>query len=180
MSNYKVTGIKDAAVLTSGATTDIPFGNTLTIAQEFETIAFEGDGDTEEVYYNQRLTGTIGGDKWAEAVLEKLYGKTSVTGVSGESKSYYMGEDAELTPAQVGLRVDLAAIDDATELAATLRLTVFRAKARPFSPPDAGNSAKWAPIMFEWAAEKTSTDINGVALVGVPTGGAMYRIGVLS
>ena len=180
MATYKVTGIKDAAVLTSGVASDIPFGNTLTIAQEFETITFEGDGDTAEVYYNQRLTGGIGGDKWDETVLEKLYGKSSVTGVSAESKSYYMGEDAELSPSQVGLRVDMAAIDDSDESAVTLRITVFRAKVRPFSPPAAGNSAKWAPIMFEWAAEKTSTDINGVALPGVPTGGAMFRIGILS
>jgi len=180
MSTYKVTGIKDAAVLYSGGSTDIPFGNTITMGTEFDTITFEGDGDTEELYYNQRLAGTIGGDKWDETVLEKLYDKTSVTGISGEAKSYYMGQDAELAPPQVGLQVDLNAINDSTEAAATLRVTIFRVKVSPFKPPDGSNAGKWAPIVFNWKAEKTSTDINGVALVGVPTDGAFYRLGILS
>lgn len=180
MSTYKVAGIKDAKVLYSGGSSDIPFGNTITLNTEFDTITFEGDNDTDELYLNQKLSGTIGGDKWDETVLEKIYGKSSVTGVSGEAKSYYFGQDAELAPSQVGLQVDFEAIDDSDESSHTLRLTVFKVKARPFKPPDGGNASKWAAIVFTWKAEKTTTDIAGAALVGVPADGAFYRLGILS
>ncbi len=179
MATYKVIGIEDAAVLTSGDSTDIPYGNTLTMNTEFTTITFEGDGTSEDYYYNQELTGTIGGDKWSTTVLEKLYAKTAITGVSGEASSYYMGVDAELIPAVVGLQVDLAAINDADESAASLRITIFRARMEPVKPPDVANEAKWAPHIFTWRATATETDINGIALPGVPSGGALYRIGIL-
>lgn len=180
---YKIKGIAHAAILYSGAgvvsETDIPFGNTFTLAPEFDTITFEGDGTQEEEYINQRLTGTIGGDKFDDAVMARITGKTASTGVSGESKTFYMGSADDLTPPQIGLKVDLSAVDD-NEAAATIRLTVFKAKVRPFTPPDAGNNSKWAPVTFAWTAERTTTNIAGEALTDVPTAGAMYSIGIAS
>jgi len=178
MSTYKGMGIQHAAILYSGAGVvseqDIPYGNTFTMAAEFDTITFEGDGTSANEYSNIRLTGTIGGDKISEEVMEKLTGKTASTGVSGEAKTYYMGAAADLTPPQVGLLVEMSAINDSTEAAAVIRMTVFNAKISPFTPPDVTNNAKWAPIVFNWSAERTSTDIAGVALPDVPTGGALW------
>jgi hypothetical protein len=188
MSTYKVKGILDACILYSGsgviATTNIPFGNTFTLAPEYDTITYEGDGSTEEEYVNLRLTGTIGGDKLDTDVLARMTGKTAVTSGSGidgvESSRFYMGAAEDLTPPQVGLRVDLSAVDDTLETAKTVRLTVFKAKIKPVTPPDGSNNEKWGPVMFEWSAERTSVDIIDAALPGVPTGGAMYAISILS
>lgn len=183
---YKVTGIKDAQLLylLSGAIEelDIPFGNAFSAEVEAEEIEFEGDNTKDTLYSNQTLKGTVGFDKWSEAVLEKLYNKTAVTSglEADEAKRYYMGDDGELAPPNIGFKVTLAAVNDATEVAAELRLMVFIAKASPFKPPEAKNADKWAPVEVEWTAEKTSTDLAGAALPGVPTGGAMYSISILS
>jgi hypothetical protein len=188
MSTYKVMGILDACILYSGsgviATTNIPYGNTLSLVPENDTITFEGDGETDEEYSNLRLTGTIAGDKFDTDVLSKLTGKTAVTSGSGidgvESSRFYMGATEDLTPPTVGLRVDFNAKDDSTETAKTMRVTVFKAQIRPFTPPDGSNNEKWGPIAFEWSAKRTSVDIIDAALPGVPTGGAMYAISILS
>jgi len=182
---YKVKGIKDVQITESDAsTTDLPFGNTLTMEPEYTTIEFEGDGETDEEYMNQRLSGQIGGDKFDETVLEALYGKSAVTsgtGIDGvESKRYYMMEDAELTPNNVELQIDLYAVDDSDDSAAEIRITVFKAQIKPFSAPDGANAEKWAPILFDWEAQKTTTDIEDGALPEVPTGGAYYAISILA
>jgi hypothetical protein len=183
---YKVTGIKDATLqyLLSGAIADvdIPFGNAFSLEVEAEEIEFEGDNTKESVFSNQSLKGTIGFDKWSEEVLERLYNKTALTSglEADEVKRYYMGDDGELAPPNIGLKVTLAAINDTTELAAELRLRVFKAKCNPFKPAEAKNADKWAPTEVEWTAEKTATDLAGAALPSVPTGGALYSISVLS
>jgi len=182
---YRISGIKDATIVEStGDTVDIPYGNVITVGPEFETITYEGDGVQQNDYYGLRVGGTIGGDKWSEDVLEALYSKTAATSGTGiddvESTRYYMGDNAELAPTQVGLRVDFSAINDSTEAAATIRMTVFKTRVAPFVPPEGANAAKFAPLSFTWTAEKTSTDIEGNALPGVPTGGAFYAISVLS
>ena len=183
MSIYKGKGIKNVTILLStGASVDLPFGNTFTCEPEVDDITYEGDGQTETEYVNMRLGGEIGGDKFSEEVLEALYGKTAVTSglPSGEAKRYYFGENADLAGTQVAFIVDMYAIEDSAETEETIRLNVFKAKVSPFTPPEGSNADKWAPITFTWTAEKTLTDIEGTALPGVPADGAFYSVGVLS
>jgi hypothetical protein len=182
---YRIGGLADAKIIDSeGNETDIPYINAFGLEPEYETLEYEGDGETVQDYYNLRLSGTLGFDKFSEDVLTELFGITAVTsgaGIDGvESKRYYMGQAAELRPVQVGLQIDFAAFNDATDVAATVRITVFKARMQPYTPPEGENAAKFAPHTYSWNAEKTTTDIESAALPGVPTGGAFYAVSILA
>jgi len=178
---YRVLGISGGTITDSGGTeTDIPYINQFAINPEVSEIEFEGDGASVTDAYGIKVDGTFGYDKWSEDVLEALFSKTSTDSGTGESKRYYMGEAAELTPTQVQLEFDLSAINDATEAAATIRMTVFKARCKPYTPPDGANKAKWAAHSFSFSSEITSTDIEANALPEVCTGGAHWAISVLS
>lgn len=183
MGIYRVKGIKDVKIVDSaGAETDLPYGNTFTMEPEYETFTFEGDGESQDDYAALKLNGTIGGDKLSTDVLAKLYGKTVLTtGLpSGEATRIYMGTNDELAAPQLGLTVDLYAIDDSDESEETLRIQVFKIRTQPMTPPEGQNADKWAPLEFQWSAEKATTDIQGTALPDVPTGGAYYAVSLLS
>ena len=187
MATYKIKGIKDVKLLylDSGdaiAEQDIPFGNAFSMELETEEMEFEGDGQTETVYSNQKLTGTCGFDKFSEDVLSNLFGKTAVTsGLDvGEAKRYYMGNDAEMALPNVGFKVDLYALDDSDGAEANIRVTIFKAQVSPFTPPEAQNAEKWAPYEVNWSAIKTAADLAGAALPSAPSGGALYAISILS
>ena len=180
---YRISGIKDAKLTNAaGASIDVPYANLSNLTPEFEEIVFEGDGEQVKDYFGYRLNGELAFDKWSEDIIEALYGKTAVTASlpSGEAKRYYMGSAEDLAPVQHELTVDYAAINDSTEVAATIRVTIFKARMAPYAPPSGATAAKFGPHTFQFTSEKTATDVAGAALPGVPTGGAHYAIGVLS
>lgn len=186
---YKVMGITDGKLLyvidgtpNTIGTLDIPFGSGFTLGSEQETMTWEGDDDVDEEFYAQVISGTLTWDKWDATLLETVFDKTPVTsGIpEAEAERLYMGDDSDLAPVEVGFQIDLKAKDDSDGSEVNLRLTVFRAKLSPWTPPEVGNRAKWGGFQFQWKAIKTTVDLINEALPGVPTNGAAYAISELA
>lgn len=185
MATYKIKGIKDMRVgyVSGGAIVyeDVPFGSELALDADVADVNFEGDGQIEKEYYDAAFSGSFSADKFKTDVLQRVFGKTPVTvGLpSGVASRQYIGTEDELGTAYIEVGVTLDAIDDATGASAELRVTVFNAKAGPYIQQNMGTRTKMN-MQITWTGRRTSNDINGDPLPGVPTGGAVYAIDILS
>lgn len=184
MTVYKIKGVKQVNVLYSSAPTTISkerihFARAVGMDVPQTSIDFMGDNQVETLYSIDKVIATVEADKFTDAVLERVYGKTSQA-QSGEVKRYYFGDEAEELPSDVGLEVDLLAIDEVgVGTARTVRITIYKAKVNPYSIP-AANSKEKHGMGFTFEAKKTATDLITSALPGVPTDGAYYSIAILS
>lgn len=181
---YKIKGVKKASVLYSlNASTigkeQIVFARAVGMDVPQTNIDFMGDNQVETLYSIDKVIATVEADKFTDTVLEKVYGKTSAH-QSGEITRYYFGNEAEELPPNVGLEVDMLALDEVGNgNARTVRITIFKAKTNPYSLPSANSKEKHG-MAFGFEARKTTTDLIGSALVSGPTDGAYYSIAILS
>lgn len=268
---YKIAGIKDlklryvtVADPTTKIEVDVPFSNGFTISPNVNNITFEGDNDSDTIFSNADITGTLSADKFSPEVLQGAFGLTVLDGtngagvdhvtVGGSGASYttsshpvfsaapdgghtatghytaivsgaptgvtiddpgsgytvaptvtnsgpgtgatftavlqafeagvdyifYGGSNQEFNPSSVELVATAAAVDESTtpESAVDVQLVLMKAVIGPFKPGDLANRQKQT-FQLSWSGKKTTKDITGAALYGVPSGGAVYALKVL-
>jgi hypothetical protein len=91
---------------------------------------------------------------------------------SGEAKRLYMGEDAEFNPTDVELAILYFGVDE-TGASVDVTQVVPRVTIAPYKPGDLGSKSKQTQE-FTWSAKKTTVDVLGATLPGVPMDGATY------
>jgi hypothetical protein len=187
----RIAGIIDLKIGYNNAGTityiDVPYGNKFTMTTNVTNITYEGDNETTDVFSSADLSGTLGADKLSDEVLLKAFGKTALTSATHSALSslinerMYFGENAEFVASPVELVATAAAVRDDVdpEEAHEVVVTVFKAIIKPFKPGDLANRAK-VPFELEWTAKKTTTDIAGDALIGVPADGVTYALDILN
>lgn len=179
----KAGGLKDAKLLyLSGMTVaemDIPFGSEVSLKPGVDTIDFEGDDQTDRMYINQKLEVDVKGMKISTEVLAKLTNTSIVSSglPSSAQERVYFGTSQEVSGLQLGLKADVSALDDSDGSSLTVRIWVFKGLTGPVTVAPA--SKKALDIAFQLSAQKTSTDLAGDALPGVPTGGALWALDVI-
>lgn len=180
-----VWSLTDAVVeLASGSTVvdvDLFWVRSVTPTPDVTTLTFEGDDGSDQIDEINRVNVQAICDKQDFDAIQRIFGKTRVTGQAGEEWRMYMGDDAETAGVSCGLRYTLKYRDDSQ------------------TPPVAGEVAYRYPLgtvkvvqpqAAEWKAKnvmqlnftfnKTTTDVAGQALAEVPTNGAVYLVSKLS
>lgn len=184
MAIYKIKGVKKCHVLYSsgttppGATQQIVFTRAVGLDVPRTDIDFLGDNQKQTMFSIDKVTAAVEADKFTDAVLEKLYSKVSAP-QTGEITRYYFGQQAEEAPADIGLQIELQAVNDDTGIERTVRIILYRGKAQPYTPPSANSKEKHG-MAFTFEAVKTSTDLLGSSIPNSPADGCYYSIAVLS
>lgn len=184
MPSYKIKGVKKVSVLYSANASTISkeqiiFARSVGMDVPQTNIDFMGDNQVETLYSIDKVVATVEADKFTNTVLEKVYGKTSQA-QSGEISRYYFGNETEELPPDVGLEIDMLALDEVgSGTARTVRVTIFKAKTNPYSIPSANSKEKHG-MAFGFEARKTTTDLIGSAIPSAPTDGTYYSIAILS
>lgn len=180
-----VWSLLDAAVgIPSGTSinfVDLLFVRSVQPNPQITTITFEGDDTSEDQDEATRYDVVVACDKQDFDAIQQIFGKTKVTGISGEDWSMYMGDDDEVAGPNVQLRYTLKAKDQsaAPAEAYTLRYTWLYGNVKLVRPQNAEWKAKHI-MQLNFSFQKTSVDPANQALASVPTGGAVYRLGRLT
>lgn len=153
-------------------------------AAEFEPvikdIAYEGDGDQLTVYRGTGFNGTYTFDSLPAGLLTAFNKAAVTTGLAtNETDRVYWMSDGDAAGVVAGMEVILAMIDDTNNVSKYLGIVAPVGTLSTLTPPAAATSDK-AQTKLQFSAKKTAVDIAGVALPGVPTGGAFWYYSVYS
>ena len=185
MSKYRIVTITDLALIHDVAGTatavDLSFGNKAAFKNELKTITYEGDGQEAKKFIMAGCDIDIESDDYDELALELIFGKVTVTASlpSGVAARTYWGANADSAGMVCGIQVACTAEDLATGINKTLHITAPKGTLSSPEPPDVQNLKK-AGMKLKFSAKKTTTDISGVALPGVPADGCFYWVEVLT
>lgn len=160
------------------AAVDLFYARTVAPDPQIQTLPFEGDDTTQEIDEIQYLRYTITCDKRDWDAIQRIFGKTKVLAPdSDETWGMYFGDDAEVAGVAAGLRYDIKSKDESAtpNVAYTERTTIPKGVMKLIRPTQAEWKAK-STFQLNFTAEKTTTDLLGVTLSGVPSGGAYYRV----
>lgn len=156
----------DASVVKHLTSVRLPKASAFTITPDVTTVDFPGDGDVEQVFVAQSVSGQLTLTKYATDVLKYVAGITEVTAglPTDEAVRHYPQQG---TYPDVELQVDFRGHNDTTGLNGTVRATIFQAKLQdPVVPAFAGNIAAEAST-YAWSSTATMVDLFGRALPGV-------------
>ncbi len=109
-----------------------------------------------------------GGGGTGAAATATLYAPSSQ-----ENGRIYFGNNAEFVTSYVEIVITAAAVNETANRAEKLRIVIPKAVPSPHKPGGLANRAKQVNEI-EFSATKTTTDLTGAALSGVPTDGATY------
>lgn len=177
---YSLTDVK-ILVVESNAITGVDLFYARTVAPDFQiqTLTFEGDDTSQEIDEVQYARWTITCDKNDWDAIQRIFGKTKVLAPSAdETWGMWFGDDTETAGVSAGLQYDVKAKDEAAspDEAFTERTTVPVGVLKLIRPTQAEWKAK-KTFQLNFTASKTTSDLLGAALSGVPSGGAYYRVG---
>jgi hypothetical protein len=175
--------LSDVAILVVEAAAvtaiDLFYARTVAPDPQIQTLAFEGDDTTQEIDEIQYLRYVITCDKRDWDAVQQIFGKVkTLLPTPEETWGMYFGDDAEVAGIAAGLRYDIKAKDESVtpNVAYTERTTVPVGTLKLIRPKQVEWKAK-ATFDLHFTASKTTVDLIGAALSGVPTGGAYYRVG---
>lgn len=143
------------------------------------TLPFEGDDSSQEVDETNHARWTITCDKHDWDAIQRIYGKTKVLDPDAdETWGMWFGDDAEVAGIAAGLRFDVKAKDESVSPSQsfTWRNTFPKGILKMIPPTPAEWKAK-KTVQLNFVAEKTTKDLLGATLSGVPSGGAYGRGG---
>jgi hypothetical protein len=180
---YRITGMTDLKVLrnNSGSVQDVDFhfAKACAFKSEIKTITFEGDGSTAEKYFLNQIKIDIETDSYNMGALATVFGKSATTGISGVAKRQYWGANADAIGAICGVKMVLLAEDVDTGANVTLNVVAPRGTLSPPEAPD-GKTADKSSLKMKFSSTKTTTDIAGGALSGVPADGCHWYLDEMS
>lgn len=178
VGRYQISGITDLKVLTKGTgstivQTDLSYAKSAKFSTKTKEITFEGDDTETTVYKSTGLDIEIESDTYDAALLAIVYAKTETTSISGVASRTYHGDVTEGAGASCGILVLCNAKNLVDNTSVVLQITAFVGTLGAVNPPELANQDK-APLKMKFSAIRTDKDIAGTALVGVPSGGAMW------
>lgn len=174
--NLTTVRAKDATVQASHATGTaailhlvpvlIPKVNVFDVNTNIVTIPFTGDGDIENVYESNGITGTLGTSKFTMDLLKWVAGVVpQLTGLYSDETNRTYPELGNYPEVQIDL--DYKAINELTKQRTRLRITIWQADLqKPIAIGNAGNNTAQGTSL-QWSAVATTTDLFGRQLAGV-------------
>lgn len=163
--------ISDAAIIEQ----DLHFINSVGFDTITNDIDFEGDNQVVRRVFLNGIQINVRTDTYDLAAISKAFNKIEVTTIPGVLGRTYMGDTDETAGARVGFVAQIRAENLVTGLNETLRLTCPVARLNVIAPPALAYNSKGV-MELVFVAEKTSTQIDGSALPGVPTEGCYWMI----
>lgn len=144
----------------------IPKTNVFDVNTNIVTIPFTGDGDIENVYESNGITGTLGTSKFTMDLLRWVAGITpQLTGLYSDETNRSYPELGNYPEVQIDL--DYKAINELTKQRTRLRITIWQADLqKPVAIGNAGNNTAQGTSL-QWSAVATTTDLFGNQLIGV-------------
>jgi hypothetical protein len=174
--NLNVVRAKDASIAAAHSTGTatvkhlvpvlVPKVNVFDVNTNIVTIPFTGDGDIENVYESNGITGTLGTSKFTMDLLKW------VAGVLPQTTGLYSDETNRTYPElgaypEVQIDLDYKAINELTKQRTRLRITIWQADLqKPIAIGNAGNNTAQGTSL-QWSAVATVTDLFGNQLQGV-------------
>lgn len=145
-------------------------------------LTWEGDGKTKTITSITGFSATIEAEAFSPEILDVLFGLTALTtGLPvGVSKRHYYGSDVTDAGVGTGLVIYCTATDDTTGASTFVRIYAPRGTLQPPGPPTGLATKATAQMSMTFSADKTITDIAGLALPTVPTGGVRWIMDELS
>lgn len=184
MPNYYGYELTHAAIQIAGSPAleevDLLYANTIEFQADETTLTFEGDAQSRQVFITSGMTALIRPDCITVEAAETIFNKTPVTvGLpSGLARLTWYGDTTEAAGVTAGLIGEGYAIkeDGGVEEVVEIRLWMPLGTLTLSGPPQLQTKQKAGQQTYRLAANRATTDVNGTALPGVPTGGAFYAI----
>lgn len=151
----------------------------VSVDPQLTTLTFEGDDSSVDIDELNKVNLEAAADMLDFDALQTIFGKTKVTGISGETWAMYFGDDAETAGRTVGVRYKLKARDEVGNTLYALQYYWLRALLKVMRPQTAEWKAKHRQVL-NFTASKTTVDAAGTALTGVPADGAYVRVSRLA
>lgn len=160
--------------------TDVLFTNSIEFDNEETFLNFEGDNQTKQAYILSNITAKLSPDCLSIDAIETVFSKTAVTASlpTGLTRLTWFGDNVESAGVAAGLYVEGHAIKNSSGVETTVdfRLWVPLGTMYLSGPPSMTTKEKAGKQQYILTASKTSVDVIGAALPGIPTGGAYYAI----
>jgi hypothetical protein len=170
----------DVKVLVVSGSTIVPvdlfYARQVTVDPQITTLTFEGDDTSQIIDDLTRIDAVVTCDKQDDNALQAIFGKTEVSvPASGETSGMWFGDNTEVAGISAGLQYDLAYKDESStpHVSTTLRYRFPKGTVKVFRPQNAEYKSKHVMVL-NFSFEKTSTDLAGSSLTGIPTGGAYF------
>ncbi len=147
----------------------------------FGKLEYSGDGMKLQKMYGYQLDGTIEADATDDTLDSILFVTPVVTPVGGDlfAKRYVKGTRAELQTNYVGVWITMDGEDADTGAVLAVRYNILKAQFNPETPPALATEAV-AGRMLSFNARKTTVDILGNAVTGVPSDGAFWTYDIIT
>ena len=178
VGDLRITSIIRANALTDNAgtvtRTQLYLASSASFEPLIEEIEYEGDGTQLVVFSATGFTAELEFNSLPKGLLT-AFGKTAVTASleTNETERVYWMASEDATGVVCGLEVICSAIDDTANTNVYLGITIPVGTLSTLTPPELATSDK-AVTTLRFAGTKTSVDIAGDALPGVPSGGAFW------
>jgi hypothetical protein len=154
---------------------DIHFINGVNFDTQTTDITYEGDNQSVRKTFLTGFVGTIVADTYDLAAISSAFNKQEVTtGLpAGVAARVYFGDSGEQAGARCGFIAQVKAENLTTGAIETLQFVCPVGSLTVVRPPALQYNTK-GQLNMTFTAEKSSTDIAGTALPGVPAQGAFW------
>lgn len=174
----RVLTVESAAIVK----TELFYPRLAAFTPQVTTLPFEGGGTSQTVDILTRIDLALTCDKLNLAQRQAIYAKTRVpTPSSGLAWGVWYGDQDEVAGVAAGLELDAVFKDEsvAPHTRETLRRVFPYGTLKTLQPQQMEYQGKLVDVL-NFSFERTSVNLLGAALTGVPTGGAVYLEGVLT
>lgn len=182
VGDFRITSIVRCNALTANAgsvvRTPLFLCNSASFEPVIADITYEGDGTELTVFRATGFDVELEFDALPKGLLT-AFNKTAVTTSLqvGETDRVYWMSDDDASGVVAGLEVLCSVIDDTANANKFLGIVVPVGTLSTLTPPELASSDK-ATTTLQYSGKKTSVDIAGNNLPGVPTGGAFWYYSV--
>jgi hypothetical protein len=140
-----------------------------------QMLEFAGDGQKFKRPYGYECEGTVMADIDADDLDPIIFGTANVTPVGPDDFHFRQvrGTDAEMQGQFVGLRITVDGADTDTFAPIVVRFRILRVQFMPDNPGKMASQTVQGR-QLTWNARRTTTDIVGTAITGMPARGGWW------
>jgi hypothetical protein len=157
--------------------TDLFYAREVAVTPNITTLTFEGNDTSQTIDDPSTYDVVVSCDKQDFDAVQTMFGKNKITGLPGVDWAMYMNDDVEAAGISAALRYTLKFKDESVTPNRVTHLRYYWPKGvvKLVRPQSATWKAKHL-FLLNATFEKTLVDAAGVALDGVPAGGAPFRV----